>query len=201
MTIKNIIFDLGNVLVRWEPNKIIKLVYPDKDPIQFYQLLRPIWLELNLGQLTLAEAAKKYHQTLGLNLDEISELLHKFVTMQPLIEGSIEMLKTLYSNGYPLYSITDNVREIMQYHRENSNFLHYFKDIAVSAELGVLKPNPQIYRYLLTKNGLNAEECVFIDDIQQNVDGAKALSVKSFLFRDPESCKESLEELGINLHR
>ena len=62
MIIKNIVFDIGNVLVRWDPYKVIKSVFPEHDPDVFYNLMRPVWLDLNLGKITETDAIDLYHQ-------------------------------------------------------------------------------------------------------------------------------------------
>lgn len=195
MTVHNIVFDIGNVLVRWEPLKVIQRVFPNVDAQALFQAMRPIWLDLNLGKLTEEEAVQQYENLLNFPKEKFQQLMLGFKESQIPIEGSLELLKELKQLGYSLFSITDNIHEIMVYHRQHSTFPEYFKDIIVSADLGVLKPDPKIYQNLLDKHQLKAEECVFFDDLLTNVEGAKAVGMHAFLFTDTATCRKDLESL------
>ena len=199
MSIKNIIFDIGNVIVRWAPLDAIAKVFPEEDPIKFNQLIRPIWIDLNLGKLSLSEAIQVYQNQFNFPAKQIEQLMHEFTVSQTPLPGSRELLQKLNSSGIPLYSITDNVREIMEYHHSHSNFLHYFEGIVVSADVGVLKPHEKIYRNLLDKYELEPAESLFIDDMGVNVKGALAVGIHAFQFEDAQSCEEKLIKLGVKL--
>ena len=195
--IKNIIFDVGNVIVKWSPFTVIAEIFPNLDPKEFYEQIKPIWLDLNLGKLSEKEAVNIYHQEFNIPKSQLDQLLEKFKTHQLPVAGSIELLEKLKQTGVNLYAITDNVKEIMEYHKNNSNFLHYFKDVIVSADICILKPDIRIYQYLLDKHNLKAEESLFIDDTLRNVEGAIAAGMKSFQFIDAKDCEELLVELSV----
>lgn len=199
MVIKNIVFDVGNVLVRWAPHEAIQMVFPEQDPKAFYQQLRPIWLDLNLGKLSEREAIKTCVKQLQMPEDKIKLLMHKFKTLQTPIPGIMELLHELKNIGIDLYSITDNVKEIIEFHATHSNFLHYFKGIVVSADVGVLKPDIEIYRYLINNYKVNPAESVFIDDLLANVEGARTAGMHAFQFIDTNSCRKILVKLGVSL--
>lgn len=197
MQIKNVIFDIGNVLVRWEPYEIIQKILPGSDSVMLYQQMRPVWLDLNLGKLSEKEAIEIYWRQLEVPKQKIIELMNEVKVSQTMIPGSIELLNKLHEKGVNLYSITDNIKEIMEYHYANSNFLSYFKGIVVSAEVGFLKPDPKIYRHLFTKYGLDPAESVFIDDLIPNVEGALSVGMQAFQFTDAILCEKKLKEIGI----
>ena len=198
--IKNIVFDIGNVLVRWAPHEAIQFIFPEQDPECFFQQLRPIWLELNLGKLSEEQAVNLYHTQLNLPKDKLIDLMLKFKTLQTPIPGSLELLQKLQTLDFSLYSITDNVKEIMDYHhRERSAFLPFFKGIISSADVGILKPDRKIFQYILNKYELVAAESIFIDDLIKNVEGARAVGMKAILFTDIESCKKELIKLGVQV--
>lgn len=199
MHIKNVIFDFGNVLVKWDPYNVIKSIFPNYNAQEFYNKIHPIWLDLNLGKLTEQEAITLYSHELKFPEEKIVELMHKFKTSQTFIPGSLELLKNLYNLEVPLYAITDNTKGIIDYHHTHSNFLHYFKGIVVSANIGILKPNEQIYRYLLQEYNLKAMESVFIDDVAANVEGALSVGMHAFQFTNASSCKDRLIGLGFKL--
>ena len=195
MIIKNIVFDVGNVLVRWAPLEVIKTVFPQSNPSDFYQKMHPIWIDLNLGKLSEKEAIERYQKLLDLPKESLNRLMLELKLHQTPLDGSIELLRKLKEYKVNLFSITDNVREIMDYHRKFSAFPQYFKDIIVSAEIGLLKPDPKIYRYLLAKHKLNPSESVFIDDVAQNVEGAIKVGMQAFQFVDYATCEKKLMAL------
>jgi putative hydrolase of the HAD superfamily len=195
--IKNVVFDVGNVLVKWAPYEVIKGLFPERNPEEFYQQMRLIWIDLNLGRMTEEEAIVLYQNQLAISKDQISRLMNEFKTHQTPIPGSLVLLKKLEILGMNLFSITDNIKEIMEYHRKNSEFIGYFKDIVVSADIGVLKPDARIYQHLLNKHHLSPSETVFIDDLKKNVEGALAVGMSAIQFTDVQSCEVQLIELGV----
>lgn len=199
MIIKNIVFDVGNVLVRWDPHAVIQAVLPHHDPVQFYEAMRPVWLDLNAGKLSMAKAIMLYADQLGMGIEKMQQLMDELKKHQTPIPGSLALLKKLDDLGFDLYSITDNIKEFIEYHREHSQFLPYFKGVVVSADIGILKPDPAIYHHLLKKYHLDPAECVFIDDVLPNVAGALSVGMYAFQFTDTKVCEEKLIELGLSL--
>ncbi|HXH55567.1 MAG TPA: HAD family phosphatase [Gammaproteobacteria bacterium] len=195
MQIKNVIFDIGNVLVRWAPYEVIESVFPQFNPSDFYQRMYPIWIDLNLGKLSEEEAIIHYQNLFNLPEKNFIQLMHEFKIQQIPLSGSIALLDKLKSLNVNLFSITDNIKEIMEYHKKNSDFPKYFKDIIVSADIGVLKPDAKIYKHLLTKHTLNPAESIFIDDVLPNVEGAIKSGMQAFQFTDHDSCRKKLMRL------
>ena len=198
MTIRNVVFDFGNVLVRWDPHGIVASVLPDVNPVEVFSNMREVWLDLNLGKYSEEQAKLIYQETIGITAEQATDFMNVAKTTQTPIPGSFELLERLHQAKVPLYSITDNIHEIMDYHRENSNFLYYFAGIIVSAELGILKPDPRIYQQLLDEYHLKPEETVFIDDLIVNVEGARAVGMHAFQFIDAASCEATLIDMGID---
>lgn len=198
MTIKNIIFDVGNVLVRWDPTHIVSVAFPEyKHPSSLAQSIfkHQTWLDLNLGLITEKEAILHYSARLGLEQADLAIMMQIVKTSLVPIPGSFELLTQLYQEKYHLYALTDNTKEIMAYLKEKYDFWRYFKGVVVSAEIGHLKPSKAIYAHLLQTYQLNAKETVFIDDLLVNVEGAKALGIEGIAFRDAQTCRISLEKL------
>jgi putative hydrolase of the HAD superfamily len=181
---------------------VVKGFFPlEKDPqdlaIRIFKA--PIWFDLNLGKLTEKEAIQAYSQFLDLPPSKIEELMD--VVRESLIplEGSFELLDELYEQGVPLYSITDNIVEIIDYLKKRYNFLHKFKGVIVSGEIGVLKPSPIIYQTLLEKYELIPQECIFIDDLEKNIIGAREVGIHGIVFSDAQQCRQELRRLGVHI--
>lgn len=200
MLIKNVIFDVGNVLVRWAPLEVIHSVFPQFDPLYFYQKMRSVWIDLNLGKLSEDEAIGHYQDFFDLPRERLVRFMLELKLHQQPLDGSIALLEKLQQCKIDLFAITDNVKEIMEYHKSVSAFPRYFRDIVVSADIGVLKPDPGIYTHLLNKHALNASESIFIDDSAVNVEGAINVGMQAFQFTDYVSCEKQLAGLLARLH-
>jgi putative hydrolase of the HAD superfamily len=113
------------------------------------------------------------------------------------LDGSFELLEEIYNLGIPLYSITDNVKEIVSFLKTKYNFFDKFIGVAISAHIGVLKPCEKIYQYLLDRYQLVPQDTVFIDDLHANVEGARMVGMKGIHFSDAASCRNELKRLGV----
>ena len=202
--IKNVVFDVGNVIVRWSPLEITRLTFGELDDLETQArsiFQSTIWLDLNKGFLTDNEAKLRYQQELDLSSLECDRLFYYVKQTQILLYGSVELIERVKRSGYGVYALTDNVVEIVEYLKSTYQFWPLFDGAAVSAELGMLKPQPEIYQALLSNNGLEASETVFIDDMPYNVEGAKAVGMAGIQFSDVSQCERELLALGIDLNR
>ncbi len=198
--IKNIVFDIGNVLVRWSPTTIIATVFedePDVDALTKKFFKSPIFYDLNLGKVTEEEAIVLCQQELDLPHDVVKKVFKTAKESLIPLPGSFELLEDVYQAGIPLYSITDNVKEFMHYLRSTYSFLDKFKGVVVSAEVGILKPAAGIFHHLLDNYNLIPEETVFLDDMQVNVEGAEKVGMKGIQFTDAATCRQQLAQLGL----
>lgn len=198
--IRNIIFDIGNVVVRWSPALIVERAFgPEKGTADFAAQLfgAPIWMAINRGELTEAEAKRDYCKGFGLTPDETDAMFFHIKDSQELVPGTIDVMEKLASRGYRLFALTDNVHEIVAYLKQRYDFWKHFEGAAVSAELGMMKPSAEIYRYLLDTYGLAGEETLFLDDVEANVMGARNVGMKSFQFTSAEQAVADMRGIDI----
>ncbi len=198
--IKNVVFDVGNVIVRWAPLEIIRLTFGDVEQPEAMAknvFMSDIWLDLNRGLLTEQEAKLRYQQELDFTADDSHRLF--YYVKRSLIElyGSVALINKLKSAGYGVYALTDNVTELVDYLKQEYDFWPLFDGATVSADLGLLKPQPEIYQSLLTSNNLVAEECVFLDDMPHNVEGAKNVGIHAIQFFSAAQAEQELKTLGL----
>ncbi len=199
--IKNIIFDIGNVLVGWDPDPIYRKYFNyDDAAIQRFYTETEIFLanrELDRGKpfaemhAELAANFPHYHEELFCWRDKWEEMI------TGPIDGSVDILKSLHQRNYNLFGLTNWSHETFPIIRTKHDFFNYFKDIVVSGEVKCIKPDHQIYRILLQKHRLNSEESVFIDDTADNVTAATELGINGIIFKSPEQLVEDLKKLAI----
>ena len=200
MKIENIVFDVGNVIVKWSPIEIVRRTFgPAVNIVESADLIfrNELWMALNRGELTEDQAKLEYLRLLDVDEAKIDLLFRHIKETQDLVDGTAGLLGRLHDAGYSAYALTDNVREIVHYLRERYDFWSLFSGAIVSAEVGCLKPHPEIFEHLLTKYDLQANQTVFIDDVLQNVQGAENVGLTGILFTDADSCESRLRELGL----
>ncbi|CAM2894274.1 HAD family hydrolase [Vibrio diazotrophicus] len=200
--IKNVVFDIGNVVVRWSPLEIIRLTFGDNNAVEekaksIFQ--SETWLRLNKGQITENDAKAQYKEALGLTELECERLFYYVKQTQILIHGSVDLIKRCKSAGLNVLALTDNVHEIVSHLKNTYTFWDLFDGAIVSADVGLLKPQPEIYQTLLSQYELKASQTVFIDDMPYNVKGAESVGIAAIQFENVSQCEQALRSLGVQI--
>lgn len=199
MTAKAVVFDIGNVLVTWQPEVFFdRQIGADRRTAMFADtgILR-VNEEIDNGAPfhptieTLALRNPQWQAELILWRDRWAELL------LPVIDGSVALLYALKARGVPVYALTNFGRETFQIAREAFPFLRDFDGAWVSAELGVMKPDAAIYQILEADSGLCGADLIFTDDKPENVDAAAARGWKGHLFTGWQGWAQRLVDEGL----
>ena len=202
--IRNVIFDVGNVFVRWSPSEVTRRCFnlapeSDENRQRAEAVFRsPIWIRLNLGEITQVEAEAAYQAQLGLTKDETANLFFHVLDHQDLIDGTETIARRLKQAGYRLFGLTDNVHEIVAHLKARYQFWNLLEGVVVSAEVGLMKPHQDIFRHAMKMFGLIPSESVFLDDVQANVNGARSIGMEACLFTSPSRCEQDLRALGLS---
>ncbi|WP_295891799.1 HAD family phosphatase [uncultured Vibrio sp.] len=199
-SIKNVVFDVGNVIVRWSPIEIIRLTFGEEaaqEDLVSAVFQSETWLNLNKGFMSEGQAKSEYQKDLGFTDLECERLFYYIKQTQLLIFGSVELIQRLKKAGYKVYALTDNVHEIVAHLKSTYIFWDLFDGATVSAEVGLLKPQAEIYQSLLAQNQIEASESVFLDDMPANVEGAIAVGLSAIQFKHSAQCEEDLKQLGL----
>ncbi|WP_062263708.1 HAD family hydrolase [Endozoicomonas arenosclerae] len=202
LTIRNVIFDVGNVIVRWSPSEITSLTFgSDKTDEGFTKAIfsSETWLNLNKGFLSEEQAKNEFKNELKISTEQTNKLFYYVKATQIEIFGTIELINKIKLSGYKVYALTDNTQGIVDYLKTTYNFWDEFDGSVVSADVGLLKPDSGIYQSLLSKYALLASESVFIDDMPLNVKGARTVGMSSIQFEDASQCEQALMALGLSL--
>lgn len=185
--IKNIILDMGNVLLSYEPQIPLDLYVKTKEAKEMIQkelFEGPEWIEKDLGNITDMEMyervkvriPKQYHAELLKCVQDWD------VCMEP-VEGAKAFCDKAKTKGYKLYVLSNASERFYKYFPRLVS-LDYFDGSVVSCDVHMIKPAYGIYEHLLEKYGLNPTECLFIDDREENVAGAIALGMQGYLFKN-----------------
>lgn len=184
--IKNIIFDMGNVLLNYDPEVCLDYFLDDEDDktLIMKELFQgPEWIKGDLGYMTDEERYYKVKERVPKRLHDAlkSCALEWTMCMKPL-KGAREFCDCMKEKGYRLYVLSNASTSFYDYFPKEFAPLSYFEGIVVSCDIHKIKPDRAIYEYLLEKYDLNPTECFFIDDRAENVAGAKELGMDGMVF-------------------
>jgi len=196
----NVVFDIGNVLVHWEPRALYRKIFATEHEVEWFvgNVCTQDWnLEQDLGR-SFADGVKVLTARFPEHADAIAAYdLRWHETVLGPIDGTVGILEELRQRGTPLYAITNFNQDKFRETLERFSFLRTFRDIVVSGDERLLKPDPAIYRVLLERNGIDAAACVFIDDSEKNVRGAEAVGMKAIHFTTPQVLRADLAGMGL----
>jgi putative hydrolase of the HAD superfamily len=195
----NIVFDLGGVVVRWQPESIIAGVFDDpsdRTSVRKEIFEHPDWLELDRGTLAREEAIVRGAHRTGLSEAEVERLLlHVPPSLVP-IPGTVDLLYRLKARGHTLYCLSNMHLASIEHLERTHSFLEVFTGKVISCRLRLCKPEPGIYAHLLKEHGLQAASALFIDDVEVNLKAAARLGIRTLKFENPAQCERELHALG-----
>ncbi len=197
-----VIFDFGGVLLDWNPERVYRPHFRDERAMQRFFDETKILLhnrELDRGKpfdhvlRELTERHPQHREALWLWKNAWARMLGG------PIEGSITLLRELHSDGVPLYGLTNWAAETFPFVFYTYDFFLLFQDIVVSGRENLIKPEPEIFHLCLNRNGLAAQDTLFIDDNAENVAVARHLGMQAIHFQSPEHLRAELKQLGFGV--
>jgi len=197
----NLIFDLGGVVVRWDPAAIIASVFDDEErraKVRDGVFAHPDWLELDRGTLDREDAIRRAAARLGMAEGEIRRLLLAVPPSLVPIQETVDLLYRLKARGYPLYCLSNMHHASIEHLEREHRFFEVFRGIVISCRLKLCKPEPGIYAHALEANNLKAADTVFIDDVDVNIAAAAKAGIRTIQFRNTAQCERELRALGVS---
>lgn len=196
----SVIFDIGNVFVRWDPRNMYRDHFETEEEMEYFlsNVTTPAWnLEQDRGR-TWADAIAKaseqhpdYAEKIQLYWDNWAQMLDGEIT------GTVEIFNRLQADGVPVYAITNFSAETWPIFCARHPFTARFLDIVVSGKEGLIKPDRAIYELALERFGVTPERSIFIDDSLDNVRGAEALKIKGHHFTGAPKLEAELKTYGL----
>jgi 2-haloacid dehalogenase len=203
MALTTVVFDLGGVLIDWNPRYLYKKLMNDSVKMESFlkNVVRHDWN-------ATFDAGRPFK-------DGISELILEFPDHEELIsayharwqemlgdqiQGTVDILRQLASDKrYRLLALSNWSAETFHHALERYDFLKQFEAILVSGQEKMMKPDPKFYQLLETRHHVKFIDSVFIDDVQKNIDAATSLGFKTIRFENPEQLRRDFTKLGIKL--
>ena len=191
----NYIFDIGNVLVTFKPLSLMEKLFPQNpNAIKIAKtiFLTPEWLELDKGTLTFPEACEIFCGREPDIADEIRQVFKHINDLYTPLTDSVAMLSLIKEKGHNLYFLSNISFDARDYMLEKFTFLQQFDGGIYSCDVGILKPDKEIYQALLNKYNLAPSECIFFDDVAENAQAAEAVGIKGVQFINAKSIADEL---------
>lgn len=199
--IDTVVFDLGGVLIDWNPRHLYRKLFPGDEAGMEDFLATVCTQEWNSRQdagrsfadgVTELTARHPEHAVLIAAYDTRWEEM-----IGGAIDGTVDLLRALRGRGVALYALTNWSRDKFPVAHRRFDFLGWFEGIVNSGEEGVIKPDPAIFRLLVDRHGITPEATLFIDDAAANVDAARALGFHAVRFESPGALGDELVRLGL----
>ncbi len=185
--IKNIIFDLGNVLLNFKPRQFLLRFTQDRARIETFVskiIGTETWLKMDRGIISQDEALDFFLK----NYPEEADLLIPFFEhcweMLTPIQENVSLLPKLKQNDYKLYVLSNFIREAFIFVKNKYDFFEIFDGIVLSFKIHYIKPEKEIYQFLINKYNLIPNESLFIDDSPECVKTAASLGIKGILYHE-----------------
>jgi len=192
---KDIIFDLGGVLIDWNPRYLYKKIFASEEEMEWFltNVCTPQWNTQQDAGRPFAEGIALVKAKYPKYAAQIEDYFRRWDEMLGgEIKGSVAVLRELKAKGYRVYALTNWSAETFPLARAKYGFLNELDGIVMSGEEKLVKPDPSIYARLLEKFNLHAANCIFIDDNAANISKAADLGFETLLFTGPEKLREKL---------
>jgi len=196
--VRNVIFDLGGVVLDWNPAAIVALFEPVPErQAALRQALfgHADWRLFDRGTLTEPELIQRLQLRLGSTRAEVEAILDAIRNSLVEKPETLELIRTLQGQGTPLYCLSNMPATIYTHLRQRHSFWDAFNGIVISGEVQMMKPEPEVFMHLLATFGLRAEESVFIDDLPANIESARQVGLHAICFKDAAQCRRELDQI------
>lgn len=198
--IKNLVFDMGRVLIDYDPDAILQMqgvLDPnDRKLLRLEIASSPLWALMDWGHINEKELEKLVLPKLPQRLHHAA---HRYISHWNecliVIDGMAELIARYHEMGYQIYLLSNASSRANDYFHTIPSH-EYFSGTLFSADVQLVKPMPAIYETFLAKFSLQAEECVFIDDLPGNIAGGMTVGMQGLVFRgDVNALRKQLDEL------
>jgi 2-haloacid dehalogenase len=198
--VRTVVFDVGGVLIDADYRLLVQKLVDGDEAVEFFlaEVLGPEFHGERDRGVPMADSAAAWSR----RHPDYESVIHEFCARFPEmwrgpISGAPELIAELKAASIGVYGLTNWGRETWPMARERFPFLDSLDGVVVSSEVGITKPDPEIFRTLCTRFGVAPDECVFIDDVEQNVTAARSLGFHGIVFTNTEEARTALIRVGV----
>jgi putative hydrolase of the HAD superfamily len=195
--IRTVIFDLGNVLISFIPSEYLKKKnYPStiRNTILTDIFQSEEWKKLDNGDIAVNEAIDSIALRSALKREEIALVFNFRADIMFPLDDNVRLLPELKKKGFGVYYLSNFPLDIFEEIKNDYYFFRHFDGGIISSEVKLSKPDARIFRYFIDKYSLNAGECLYIDDIEENVRVAESMGMQGMLTYGSQKIAPLLEE-------
>jgi 2-haloacid dehalogenase len=204
---KNIIFDLGNVLIKWNARNIYNKYFAnDLEKIEDFFNTTNIFhanAEMDRSIFSFDEILQKLIADFPKHAEPLYLWKHNWLeTIEGPIHENVAIVKKLHAKKYPIFVLSNWAKETFYTHiryNKEYDFLNLFKNITISGDEKIIKPEIDIYKIVLQKNQLLPHNCIYIDDTAENLIPAKELGMMIIKYETTQKLLSDLKEYGVHL--
>jgi|SRR5450631_409965 putative hydrolase of the HAD superfamily len=192
---RSVIFDLGGVLLDWQPANVFAKCFRDLDSQEAARnaiLTHDDWRSFDRGDVSEPDLIARVCGRTSLSALDVQHVLDTIRDSLVELPETVDVLHELCARGVRLYCLSNMPVSIFQCVRERCSFWNVFSGVVISGEVGLIKPEHAVFEHLLGRYKLNAIETVFVDDHPENIVGAKAVGIEAILFRSADQCRRDL---------
>jgi 2-haloacid dehalogenase len=194
-----VVFDIGNVLLRWNPRYLYRKVFDDEQRMEHF-----LATALAMDFVSHTDVAEDFAAAVAARAKSFPEfaaqirMFHErwIETLGGPIEENVALLRRLRASGKPVYALSNFASETFALAERNHDFLSEFDHRVISGHVGAVKPEPRIYQLLFERVGRRPSELLFIDDSAANVRASEALGMPAIHFRPGVDLKSELVARG-----
>jgi len=199
--IDTIIFDLGGVLIDWNPRYLYRKLFRSEEEVEWFlkNICTSEWNDEQDAGRSFEEATRELIEKFPDHREPIEAWYSRWTeTISGPITGTVDILREIRdSKKYRLYALTNWSAETFPWALDNFEFLHWFEGIVVSGVEKCRKPLPKFFHILFDRYNVTPEKAVFIDDNHANIAAAKTLGLNAITFKDPLQLADDLRKMNI----
>lgn len=204
--VNTVVFDFGGVLFRWEPHDLLARLLPEHAPTpeaamalrhHFFQGYEGDWAEFDRGTVQADELAQRIARRTRLSVAEVRSVIDAVPDALEPVPETVALLERLQARGHALYFLSNMPAPYATYLEATHGFLQHFRSGVFSAREKLIKPDPAIYALAAERFRIEPVRTLFIDDLQGNVDAARAAGWQALHFRSAAQCEAELAGLRL----
>lgn len=194
--IRNIVFDIGNVLIGFDAMEYLTSLFGEEKAVRIAEAVfgTGYWQELDIARLSEEEILELFYSAAPDLRDEIKEAFDRIGECVTKLDWPVPMIESLKEKGYGVYFLSNMSGHVINSNADAFGFVSHMDGGVWSCDVHEIKPDAEIYRILFEKYGLVPEECLFIDDHAENIAVGKKFGMKGIVFRDQDQLAADLEK-------